>query len=255
MTKTIFLSSIFMLLFNSFSFSKKNSNPNRISLKKAIEKGYVTILLRGVYDGQFYEDIVDKDGLHFGKCMGIVLQSTTENDYILLLKAGTQLIPDDSTFQTMIVTKTIEFPLFKGSYYATKFYAMCGQFHDEAPFINSTYKVAGLAENNIVRLATYFDKNYIQNIIGQHALWAYTDNTNVKELFQYGADSASIALSASILDSVGLKTQINPKKKAVNKTLEKDTKSPVIMYLLAGLSAIFFTTTLILFVKKKPNIQ
>lgn len=56
----------------------------------------------------------------------------------------------------MIVTKTVELPLYPNQTYATRFYAMCGQIHDDPPHFKSTYMVGELADSNTVKLALYF---------------------------------------------------------------------------------------------------
>ena len=63
--------------------------------------------INGVYDPRIFHEIIDRDGNHFGKCMGIILKVIL---ILLLLKidCGTELIPNDTTFQTMIVTKSVE---------------------------------------------------------------------------------------------------------------------------------------------------
>jgi hypothetical protein len=64
---------------------------------------------------------------------------------------------------------------------------MCGQLHDDLPFVQSDYNFGGMADRNVVKLAKYLDEKYLQNMVGQHALWAYTDNADFKELKKYGS--------------------------------------------------------------------
>lgn len=192
--------------------------------------------------------------MHFGKCMSIVFQNISAKFFNLELKAGTELIPDDSTFQTMIVTKTVLFPIMEGDYYGARFYAMCGELHDAPPVMNVFYTIGNFADKNVVRLANYLDKNFIQNMLGQHALWAYTDKVSSQELITYGADSASLQLSADILNNVGIETLINKKTKVKSTKKEEEKQIDLLTVCLAGLSALFFTTTLVLLVRKKKHL-
>jgi hypothetical protein len=237
---------------NVYSKTDKKTKQPTISLKNAIKKKYVSVIISGYSAPSFFQDIIDKDGLHFGKCMTIVIQCETNKPFIIELKAGTELVPDDSTFQTMIVTKTVNFPINSGSYYGTRFYAMCGEMHDLPPYVNSFYTVGNFADKNIVRLANYLDENYIQNMLGQHALWAYSDKATIKDLIKYGADSNSIKLSAEILNKIDIKTNINKKLK-LEKVKNKENDSNLITIILGSLSLIFFTTSLILFAKKNKS--
>lgn len=126
--------------------------------------------ISGAGDPRVYLDIIDRDGVHYGKCMSIVLKSKIDSLILLTIDCGTELIPLDSSFQNMIVTKTIELPLLLNEKYTTKFYAMCGQIHDHPPHIAMPYVVGDLSDNNTVKLARYFEENFIQNMIRQHAL-------------------------------------------------------------------------------------
>ena len=54
-------------------------------------------------------------------------------------------------------------------------------------------------------------------MIGQHALWAYTDEADYKELEKYGADSLTITLTQNILNDLSIRTTLNPEKKKQKK--------------------------------------
>lgn len=253
MSKSIFIVTYFSVFFCSFSFSQEAENSKRISLKEAVEKGYVSMTLKGALDRMIILEVIDKDGIHYGKCMGIILENKTKENYTLTLAAGTELIPFDSTYQTMIVTKQVEFPLPEGCLYVSRFYAMCGEIHDYSPSLESNYSIGNLAEKNIVRLANFFDKNYIQNMVGQHALWAYTDNVGLSELMAYGATVHSLRLSAEILGELKIQTPISSKKKYKIPRDKVASKPAILVYVFSGLSLIFFSTTYYFWFLSKRN--
>ena len=135
---------------------------------------------------------------------------------------------------------------------------MCGQLHDNAPFSETEFKIGGLADSGVVKLATYLNDNYIQSMIGQHALWAFTDQADFEELKKYGADSISIAKTKDILKNVDLETKLTPKVPPVVVVVSDDiTLNPYIVYSGLGLIVLLTTATVILIVrrKKKPNIN
>ncbi len=197
----------------SFGQEQQNKKPSVLPINEAIDKGLLELKISGAYDPTIFHEVIDRDGVHFGKCMAIILKSNIDSLVLIKIDCGTELIPFDTTFQTMIVTKTVELPLYPKQTYATRFYAMCGQIHDAPPFIQSIYKVGGLSDSNTVKLARYFERNFNQNMIGQHALWAYTDEADEKELENYGADSLTLALTKDILNDLTIKTTLNAEKK------------------------------------------
>lgn len=236
--------------------SLKTKKPTEISIQEAIEKGMVELKISGTYDSRKYYEVVDNDGLHYGKCMAIFIKSKIDSAVLLRLDCGTQLIPDDTAVQTMIVTQKAIFPMYPNYEYASRFYAMCGQLHDAAPIIESTFSIGTLADNDLVKLATYLGENYIQNMTGQHAMWAYTDGADLKELEKYGADSLSILKTKDILYSLNLETNLSPKLAVVKVVkLEEFNESdnmninPYYVYAGAGLILLLASTTLILIIK------
>jgi hypothetical protein len=238
----------------SFGQEQQNKKPTVLPINEAIEKGLLELKISGASDPRIFDEVVDRDGVHFGKCMAIVLKSNIDSLVLLRIDCGTELIPFDTTFQTMIVTKTVELPLYPNQTYATRFYAMCGQIHDGAPYIESTYKVGELSDSNTVKLAKYFEKNFIQNMIGQYALWAYTDEADLKELEKYGADSLTIDLTKNILNKLSIKTTLNNEKQ-IEETLPDNTikVSKILIYSTGGLVLLLLITTIYLLVRKRRN--
>jgi hypothetical protein len=240
----------------SFGQQQENRKPSVLPINAAIEKGVLELKISGASDPRIFDEVVDRDGIHFGKCMAIILKSNIDSLILLKIDCGTELIPFDSTFQTMIVTKTVELPLYPDQTYATRFYAMCGQIHDAPPYIESTYKVGELADSNTVKLAKYFEKNFIQSMIGQHALWAYTDEAGLKELEKYGADSLTIALTKNILNDLSIKTTLNTEKKPEEVLPDNTIKvSKILIYGTGGLVLILLSSTIYLLFRRRKNAE
>jgi hypothetical protein len=240
--------------FLSFGQVNDNRKPTVFPINEAIEKGLLELKISGASDPRIFHEVVDRDGVHFGKCMAIILKSNIDSLILLRIDCGTELLPFDTTFQTMIVTKTVELPLYPDQTYATRFYAMCGQIHDAPPYIESTYNVGQLADSNTVKLAKYFEENFIQNMVGQHALWAYTDEADFKELETYGADSLTIALTKNILNDLSIPTSLNTKKQ-VEEVLSDNTikVSKIIVYATGGLVLLLLASTVYLLFRGRKN--
>ena len=225
--------------------SLSSKRPPEITMKEAIDKGILDYRICGLFDPRNFDEVVDQDGVHFGKCMVIILQSKIDSVILLRLDAGTELIPDDSSVQTMIITHEAILALYPNQTYATRLYAMCGQLHEKAPTAMHNFKVGELADSNIVKIATYLNDNYIQNMIGQHALWACTDRATFEELKKYGADSVSIAMTKNILTNLKIETELTPKAPEPPKVMVEETNEILInqYYVYGGLGLILILTT------------
>jgi hypothetical protein len=180
-----------------------------VEMGNALEQGILEVEITGAYNPHIYYETFDRSGMHYGKCMIMTISSKIDTLVLLRLSAGIEVIPEDTSFQTMIVTKEGLIPLHPNATYRTLFYAMCGQIQDSPPDMNASFTLGDLTQPDVVRLAQYLDTNDIQNIIGQHALWAATDNVGFKELEKYGADSISINKTIEILRDLKLSTALS----------------------------------------------
>ena len=86
-----------LLLQNLLLFATTDSTKYTIiSLKQAIEEHKVKTQITGSYNTRKYLQPSDGDGLHYGKCMDVFLESEIDTFVILKLHAGYSLIPYDA---------------------------------------------------------------------------------------------------------------------------------------------------------------
>ncbi len=184
--------------------------PALTPIHEAIDKGLIECNVIGAYEPQRFLETIDGDGMYFGKCLLIVLKSKVDSLLALKLESGLLVIPTkDTAVQTMLVTHAVEFIVQPRSSNISKFYAMCTEFHDAAPSILVDFKIGEMADSNLIKLAKYIERMHLQNMIGQHAVWAITDQVSAIDLIGYGADSISIQLTKGALNSVNLITKLN----------------------------------------------
>ncbi len=172
-----------------------------VSLKEAIENKLVKTAITGSYNPKNYYRFDDGNGVHYGRCMDVILESQLDTFIVLKLDAGYSFIPEDSSFQTMYVTKTQEFPLYPNSTIPFSTYAMCGEIHDRSPIYGVSYSLGVMADSVLQRTIAVIEREYLQNMIGQHMLWAVANNASKDELIKYGADSVSLAKTATNLSA------------------------------------------------------
>jgi len=184
---------LFLLVISGLKAQTDSSNYSVISLKQAIAEHKVKTAITGSYNPRRYYRLSDGNGLHYGRCMDVVLESQSDTFVVLKLDAGFSLIPEDSSFQTMFVTKTIEFPLYPRQTIPFNIYAMCGEIHDAAPHYGVRYSLGEMADTGLLTTIKLIEREYVQSMIGQHMLWAVANQASKEDLVKYGADSASLS--------------------------------------------------------------
>lgn len=232
--------------------SLANKKPSVIPINEAIDKGMLELKICGAYDPRFFYEVLDREGVHYGKCMAIVLKSNIDSFVLLKLDCGTMLIPTDSSVQEMLVTHNAEFPLYPGQTYSTRFYAMCAQLHNLAPNVETTFRIGEMADSSLLKLANYLDANYIQNMLGQHALWAVTDQADFEVLKKYDADSVSILKTKEILSALNIKTKLTGNYEESKKSNEIKVNR-YFYFSGLGLLLILTLTTIVLIFTRKRN--
>jgi hypothetical protein len=255
MSKRILLFVLVKLILHSDIYAQDslaNKKPSVIPINEAIDKGMLELKICGAYDPRFFYEVLDREGVHYGKCMAIVLKSNIDSFVILKLDCGTLLVPTDSIVQEMLVTHNAEFPLYPGQTYSTRFYAMCAQLHNKAPNIETTFRIGKMADSSLLKLANYLDANYIQNMLGQHALWAVTDQADFEVLKNYGADSNSILKTKEILSKLNIETKLTSDDKADSKSNEIKVNR-YFYFSGLGLLLILTLTTIVLIFTRKRN--
>lgn len=228
----------------------------RRSLKSAANDSLVSYHITGAYVPNPYYRAVDGNGMHFGQCMGIMLTNRTDSTLVLTLDCGMQLLPLDSTFQTMIVTKALAIEIPPHYQWAQVFDAMCGQIHDGPPAIYSPYIIGELADSNVVKIANYLNIHDIQTVSGQHAIWAYTDKITVDEIRPYGMDSLSLLNTIDILNHVGVITKLNPPKPIVVATpvvSDEMTIRKLYVYVAGGTMLLMLIVIIVLSLKRRTS--
>ena len=234
-----------------------NKLPTIIPIKEAIGKGLVNIRINGAYTSYFIYEILDRgEGMHYGKCMAINLGSKLDSMVLLELESGTLLIPKDDSVQKMLVTHKVLLPLYPHKQYWTTFYAMCTQIYYHPPLGSKEFNIGGMADTNLVKLSKYLELSYNQNMIGQHAVWAYTDKVGFDTLRRYGADTNSIKRTIEILDAVNIVTPLNsefPKPDIKQSPVPTMTLNSYVVYGGIGLIGVLSLATVVLLMRKNKS--
>ena len=102
MTKRILIVIIFVLsiiIAAEANNQSANRKPQIVPIIKANEKGMFDSQISGANDPGMFKEVIDGDGVYYGKCMVIILKSKIDSLILLKLDCGTLLIPTNNSAQ------------------------------------------------------------------------------------------------------------------------------------------------------------
>jgi hypothetical protein len=168
---------------------------------------------------------------HYGECIDVRIKNNSNTELSIKLEAGTILVSQVNHAQNMLVTKTTYYILQANQKYLGRIYAMCGELKKNAPDIYVNYEIGKLANPMMCSLAKYIDAANEQNLAGQYAVWAVSDQATVKEL---GENFEVLKKSQQILEKAGINfnifghstttntyTNLSQKAIKINETIDK----------------------------------
>tara|TARA_B110000046_G_scaffold34410_1_gene37236 strand:+ start:6245 stop:6511 length:267 start_codon:yes stop_codon:yes gene_type:complete len=62
----------------SFGQEKENKKPSVLPINETIDKGLLELKITGASDPRIFHEVLDRDGVHFGKCMAIILMNNID---------------------------------------------------------------------------------------------------------------------------------------------------------------------------------
>jgi hypothetical protein len=143
---------------------------NVFTVEEAAKKGLVKIVIKG-------------KGGYTGDVIQLKVQNLTGSPISLKVEAGRRLDSQDDSQQDLLVTRQENFVLASKQEKSYTIYGMCCQAHNAAPKLNSVYKVGKMADSNLVKIASFIDKNkYYSDYTAQQAVWVISDNNSIASI-------------------------------------------------------------------------
>ncbi len=167
--KFVTLIIIFSFLFNHFAVAG-----DTISLKDALKKGLVQLVIHGTKPSS--KAMLSHN--YYGECLEVELKNLTDSTLNLKLETGQTLACDEDPVQNLIITKQLNFTLKGNKSLKHKAYAMCIQEHKSSPSEHTTYHFGDMSKGNLNKFSKVIEKYNYQDYAGQQAMWAFTDNND-----------------------------------------------------------------------------
>ncbi|MGZ4060710.1 MAG: hypothetical protein ACXVPU_16880 [Bacteroidia bacterium] len=140
------------------------------SIEEAAKKGMIKLSIKG-------------KGGYTGDVIAMKIQNLTNKIIDLKLEAGRRLDSKKENEQDILVTQPQEFVLNANQNKTINIFGMCCQAHNSAPQPKSDYSVGKLADSNLIKLATFIDKNkYYTNYSAQQSVWVLSDNNSIASI-------------------------------------------------------------------------
>jgi len=179
-----------------------------INILDAIDRKTIDYKASGRYNVEDKTEYIDADGQYFGKSMLIMLHNNSDDTLYIYIPEGLMLMSEDTVIQDMLITKPVYALLNPKRTKTFPLYAMCSEIHDKVPATHTKYIVSKNNDEKLITIAQTINHSFTQNIIGQGAVWAYTDNATEDDLRTYGASDKTLELTLNLLDKAGIKTKL-----------------------------------------------
>jgi hypothetical protein len=159
---------------------KMNPKVEELTLKQALAKGYITCAFEN-----------NKGYTHYHKCLIAKLSNTSNRVLTVKIDNGTQVNPQDSDYQNLIVTENLFVTLNPGDKKNMEINAMCTESHDAAPGSSPmAYTLANDATGVMKALTTFIAEKKYQNSEGQMAVWSVANNSDIGDISGYDTTAA-----------------------------------------------------------------
>jgi hypothetical protein len=221
-----------------------------INILDAIDKKTIDYKASGRYNTDDKTEYIDADGQYYGKSMLIILHNNSDDTLYIYIPEGLMLMSEDTVIQDMLITKPV-YALLKPKRTQTyPLYAMCSEIHDKVPATHTKYTISKNNDEKLVSIAQTINRSFMQNVIGQGAVWAYTDNATEEDLRTYGARDETLELTLNLLAKAGIKTKLAEELNFVPPTIIEANKDSIIHSLSNDLD---YANTVLKY--KKENIE
>jgi hypothetical protein len=177
-----------IILVCTLMFSLNSFAGDTISLKDAVKKKMVAVMIHGTRPGP--KAILSHK--YYGQCLQVDVKNLTDSAITLKLETGRILDCDHDSIQNMMITRQLVFTLDGNKSDTYKAYAMCVQETKASPDAHASYQIGEFADNNLLAFSKIIEKYNFQDNAGQNAVWVFTDNNDTTSIYANNMDESRI---------------------------------------------------------------
>jgi hypothetical protein len=158
----------------TYSFRMK-PEAESVTLQQAIASKYIEVNFEN-----------NRGTTHYNKCLLAHISNKTAKVLTIQVDNGTQVTPDDSTYQNLIVTQNVFVTVNPNGTQDITINAMCTEPSDRAPYNDVMhYKMAKNADGVMKAVVDLIDKKNYFNGEGQQAVWCVAADRSLDAIAGY----------------------------------------------------------------------
>lgn len=113
----------------------------------------------------------------------LIIKNLISTDLNILVPAGLMLNSEDEGAQDLIILEESIFFVKGRSLSGFDMFGACTQLSNYAPKTEEKYNVGKMAAEELVALVQILNENQLQSSVGQAAVWAFTDDSSIDNVF------------------------------------------------------------------------
>lgn len=149
-------------------------------IDKAVSQGLIDYSIKG-----------NKESTHYLKPVEMVLTNKTAQPLNIIIENGRKLLNKNGEYQNIIITKRQLFVLEANASETREIEGMCIEKNKRAPTDEAYYEFGDLSNENMITVTRFIERRNFQSIVGQRAVWVFSDNEPVKMIDGFKTDEAS----------------------------------------------------------------
>lgn len=171
--KTILIVIIYTLIY-LFCTNQTVSNDEEkyIKIEDAIKKNFIKT------------EVIGKGG-HEEECVMLKIKNISEYDTTFYIEPGRRIASEDSSVQDILIVKEKMLLLASGEEATIDAYGFCCQVHNASPVKGEKFYIGNMADESLVKLAEFLNKNDFPAGAMQGAVWVVSDNNPLSCINSY----------------------------------------------------------------------
>lgn len=162
--------SIIILISTAFSSFKTIPDEKKsLSVEDAVRQNIITLSIKGL-------------GGYSGECIEMTLENISEKDTMIIIESGRRLASADTNTQDILVVRKNEFLLAAGERKILKLFGFCCQASKNAPKEGEVFFVGKMANDKLVKLSNFLNKQNFSIDAQQKAVWVISDDKPVESI-------------------------------------------------------------------------
>ncbi len=211
------MNKLFLMLFGLipiFGYSK----PIEATLIEALKANQIQLTATG--------NTIDQNpskSNHYGKCLKLKLKNVTSHSIHITIEKAYHLTSIEVRLQDLITSETMIVTLSPNQTKDVLINAFCGEKSNASPDEKDTFKLSYKHSGSIAKLTEMLEKNQLFGNTGQQAIWCFTDNNPLDQIYD---TYAQIALEDKLVAFIAAEKNI-PVPKRTESYTKRQLRYPI----------------------------